>query len=264
PLFSEDKFLLLAPRWSGWGEVGQSVVLAALFLVPLLLIVGLYRFELKLVARRPAALLLLLRGLGLFILWSLAGLQPTIGHVAEAETPSRVLVAVDLSASMNLTDPQRTPAEKAALSQSLNVALDAVDGFSRKEIAGLLLAEDRLNLLGQLKSHHQLDLVGFHESLVDGSDQSLAWLLGPADKPLLSTATNLNLPLQRALQPSGKQNGKLVGMVVLTDGQHNQGPPPLQQAKEFANQGIPIFPIGLGSRQPPVDLAVLDVQSPKQ
>jgi hypothetical protein len=175
-----------------------------------------------------------------------------------------VLVAVDLSASMNLADPQRTQAEKAALSRSLNLPEAAVDQVSRKEIARLLLSEERLDLLGRLQSQHRVELVGFHESVVDGADQFLPAPLQPADKSSAGTATNLNLPLQRALEPSGKHGGKLLGVVMLTDGQHNHGPPPLQQAKELAKQGIAVFPIGIGSRQSPIDVAVVDLQAPKQ
>ncbi len=264
PLSADDSFLLLAPRWSGWGDIGQTAALAALLLLPLLLIVGLYRYELKLVSRKAATLLVMLRGLGLLLLWSLAGLQPTIGHVDQEETPSRVLVAVDLSASMNLADQQRTPAEKRKLADALQLAPDAVDQLSRKEIARRLLDETHLNLLGRLKSQHHVELVGFQQALAESSEQSLAALFGPTEKLAGAAATNLGLPLQRALQPAGKPSGKLLGVVVLTDGQHNQGPPPLEQAKELARQQIPIFPIGLGSRQPPIDLAVLDLQAPKQ
>ena len=38
-----------------------------------------------------------LRGLGLLLLWSLAGLQPTIAQVESEESTSRVLVAVDIN-----------------------------------------------------------------------------------------------------------------------------------------------------------------------
>ena len=134
-LASEDSFLFLAPRWSGWGEFGQVAALAALLLAPLVLIVGLYRYEMKLIARRSAGLLLLLRSLGLVSIWSVAGLQPTVAHTQREEMPSRVLVAVDLSASMDLTDPQRTWAEKVRLAQALQLASDATPWARWLEVA---------------------------------------------------------------------------------------------------------------------------------
>lgn len=266
PLFTEDSFLLLAPRWSGWGDAGQTVALIALLLIPLLLIAGLYRYEMKLVARGAATLLVLLRILGLLLLWGLAGLQPTVAHVEHEDSPSRVLVAVDLSTSMNLADPQRTWAEKQQLAKALHLGADAaqLDQLTRKEIVRRLLEDDRLGFLARLKAQHHVELVGFDQSLADGTASSPAALFQPADKSAPSANTNLNLPLQRALQPGNQQPGKLLGVVILTDGQHNQGPPPLELAKELARQQIPIFTVAIGSKQPPIDVAVIDVQAPKQ
>jgi len=265
-LASEDSFLLLAPRWSGWGDVGQAVALAGLLLVPLVLIIALYRYEMKLIARRSAATLLLLRVLGLLVLWGLAGLQPTIAQVEHEETPSRLVLAVDLSASMDLADPQRTEAEKLRLAQALQLTPDgeAVARLTRKEIARRLTESAPADLLARLKKQHHLETVGFHQNLIDGSDESLAALFQPSEDPASGQGTNVSLPLQRALQANSRQTGKLLGIVLLTDGQHNQGPSPLEIAKELTRQQIPVYPIAIGSRQPPIDLAVLDVQAPKQ
>lgn len=296
PLFTDDSFLLLAPRWSGWGDAGQTAALVALLLAPLLLIAGLYRYEMKLVSRGAATVLLCLRGLGLALLWGLAGLQPTVARVEHEDSPSRVLVAVDLSASMRLGDPQRTWSEKLRLAQVWPMAsvdapfteaqirewlelaergdalprdplLDAlgrtVDVQSRHDIALRLLVDPHVDLLGRLKKQHHVELVGFHQTLLEGSGPSLFAPLDP--KNLKDTsATNLKLPLQRGAQSDGRQPGKLLGVVILTDGQHNHGPPPLEGAKELARQQVPIFPVAIGSKQPPIDVAVIDVQAPRQ
>lgn len=262
----EDSFLLLAPRWSGWGELGQTAALAGLLLVPLVLILALYRYEMKLVPRRSAATLLLLRVAGLFVLWGLAGLQPTIAQVEHEETPSRVVLAVDLSASMDLADPQRTEAEKLRLAQALRLAPDgeAVDRLTRKEIARRLLESAPADLLARLKKQHHVEALGFHQNPIDGADESLAGLFQPSENSASGQGTNVSLPLQRALQTNNRQAGKLLGVILLTDGQHNQGPSPLEIAKELTRQQIPVYPIAIGSKQPPIDLAVLDVQAPKQ
>ncbi|MCI0684565.1 MAG: hypothetical protein L0Y71_20830 [Gemmataceae bacterium] len=290
PLFNDGSFLLLAPRWSGWGDAAQAAALIALLLGPLLLIASLYRYEIKLVPRGAAALLLSLRGLGLLLLWGLAGLQPTIARVEHEDSPSRVLVAVDLSGSMNLADPQQTWPEKLLLAKALRLASDTqlerwlqaadqqtpprepgldavaktVDQLSRKDIARRLLDDDELQVLGRLKAQHHVELVGFHQAVADAAASSVAALFRSADKSEPPASTDLNLPLQRGLQPAAQQTGKLLGVVVVTDGRHNQGPPPLEQAQELARRQIPIFPVAIGSKQPPVDLAVMDVQAPRQ
>jgi hypothetical protein len=220
----------------------------------------------KLAARRSALTLLLLRVAGLVVLWGLAGLQPTIAQVEHDETPSRVVLAVDLSASMDLADPQRTGAEKLKLAQALRLAPDgeAVDRLTRKEIARRFLESAPVDLLARLKKQHHVETVGFHQNVIDGSDESLAAFFQPPQNSANVQGTNISLPLQRVLQANSRQSGKLLGVVLLTDGQHNQGPPPLEIARDLARQQIPVYPIALGSRQPPIDLAVLDVQAPKQ
>lgn len=288
---SDEMFLLLAPRWSGWGDAAQTIALVTLFLAPLALMLGLYRYELKLVSRRAAASLLLLRVVAVLVLWCLVGLQPTLAHVECKETPSRLLVAIDLSASMDLADPQRTWLEKLRLARALQLhddkealerwlklAEDAelpkdgslvalgnqVDRLPRKEIARHLLQESHRNLLGRLQREHHVDVSGFHEAIRDGNPAALADLLAPPDKSAGTPGTNLTLPFSRAIQPGSTSQGKLLGVIVLTDGQHNLGPAPLVTAKELAAQNVPVYAIGLGSKVPPIDLAVLDVQAPKQ
>jgi hypothetical protein len=68
PLGAEDRTLLLAPSWSGWGPAAQGVALALSLVVPLLLIVLLYRWELRLVSRRAGIALLMFRLLGLAVI----------------------------------------------------------------------------------------------------------------------------------------------------------------------------------------------------
>src|SRR5437868_98655 len=99
-----DAFFILSPRWPELGTLGQIGLLALLLLVPFGLIVWLYRYELRLVTGLPAAGLLALRSLILLVIWVAIGLQPHFAEVRVDERPSRVRVAVDLSASMDVAD----------------------------------------------------------------------------------------------------------------------------------------------------------------
>ena len=58
------------------------------------------------------------------------------------------------------------------------------------------------------------------------------------------------------------ETGQRTAVILVSDGQHNSGPSPLQIAKLLGQQGIPIYPIGMGSRREPPDLAILDLQYP--
>jgi hypothetical protein len=288
PLGGEDRTLLLAPSWHGWGPAAQGIALVLSFLLPLVLIVMLYRWELRLVSRRAGIALLMFRLLGLTLIWSLAALQPTVAHVHVEETPSRVLVAVDLSGSMAMADPQRSWTEKLQLAQALRLheshGIDAgklaafvaaaehdkspaaefsnlgqsIDALKRRDIAQRLLTKGPANLLQRLGERHHVEVVGFHQALVDVAEPAALF------EAETGTATNLSLPLQRALEQRSGSAGKLLGVLLLTDGQHNEGAVPAVPAKLLREQDVPIYPIALGSRTPPTDIAVTAVQAPAQ
>ncbi|MCS7047547.1 MAG: VWA domain-containing protein, partial [Gemmataceae bacterium] len=264
PLHADDMVLTLAPPWPGWGLAAQVAVLAVMGLLPLALIVGLYRYELRLVARLTASLLLGLRSCGLLILWVLAGLHPVVGYVERHETPSRVLVAVDCSSSMAMADPQRTEAEQTALANVLGVEPAAAPRLTRHEIARRLLDDDGLQLLARLRQRHRVELVGFHETLWEVNAETAKGLTPATDPMGGAAATNLGLPLRRALQEAAAPSSQLLGIVLLSDGQHNQGPPPVEWLSEMRRRDLPIYAIGIGSQVPPADLAVVDLQAPRQ
>jgi hypothetical protein len=168
--------LLLSPRWGELHGPAQVLILL-LFLVPPLLVLGLYRYELRLVQRGVAGLLLSLRLLALGFLLLLVGLQPIIERSRTEELPGRVIIAVDRSASMDVRDEK--------------------DGATRADQARKLLADDERGLLRLLETRHRVELVGFARD---------AWelprsALGQPEKAGPATAvTDLRSPLNRALE----------------------------------------------------------------
>src|SRR5947209_580618 len=111
PLPGTENVLQLSPRGSElWSW--QAAVLVLLAVVPVALILWLYRYELKLVSRWTARSLVALRLVVIALLWFLVCLQPTLARSPSTDLPGRVLLAVDLSDSMSVTDPQRPPVEK--------------------------------------------------------------------------------------------------------------------------------------------------------
>src|SRR5207248_2945470 len=96
--------------------------------VPLGLVFWLYRYEMKLVARSTARVLLALRVLALTLLVLLVGLQPVYARTAQEEMPGRVILTIDVSDSMHVPDPQRDPVDKLRLARALKVAGDLASG----------------------------------------------------------------------------------------------------------------------------------------
>ena len=121
PLPFTDSSLLFTPLWSEWplaAKAGAGLVCV----VPYLLVIWLYRYELKLVRRSAACGLLSLRLLLLLVLLCVVTLQPILAHDRTQYQPGHILVAVDRSESMNVADSQRPAADKLRLARSLKAA----------------------------------------------------------------------------------------------------------------------------------------------
>ncbi len=258
PLLSEETFLLLVPRFN-------PVALALLLLLPLALLGWLYRYELQLLSRFGAACLLLLRLTVLLLLWLVAGLQPSVARYHVRELPSRVLIAVDASASMDVRDLQRTAVEKMDLAQALrpqagshDVVAERVDALSRLDIVHEILAPSGRGWLERVAKNHQVELLSFDKEVSETT--WLEDLFNTRREKNKALATDLNLPLARALEPARANQGEILGVVLFTDGQHNFGPGPLARAKELGDRKVPIFPVLIGATKPPTDIAVVEVK----
>ncbi len=234
--------ILLTPQWAWLNPTLQAVLLAVLVLLPLVLVLWLYRYEMQLIARSTAIGLLCLRVAVLTLLLLLVCLQPIYGRTFTEELPGYVLVAVDRSASMEIADRQDEP--------------------TRSQVARRTLSREDTGLLPALTAKHEVELLGFHREAWELEPVQLDELFRPSTDPSAAAFTDLRLPLTRALERSGSGQGKVLGIVLLTDGQHNTGDSPTTKARELGERGLPIYPIALGSRQPPPDAAMVSVQAP--
>ena len=164
----------------------------------------------------------------------LVAFQPVLTHVSTDVPPSRVRVAVDTSSSMDVAD----------------------DGsVARKETARRILAADGLRLVERLQERHAVEIIAFDEARRELDAAALGRT--PADAAGPVRATDLRQALRLSDTAGG---GPLVGLILLTDGRHTVGPPPVALAKEWAAAGVPIYPVLIGPKRPPPDLVVLDVK----
>ena len=276
--------------------------------VPIALVLWLYRYEAKLVRTKTALTLLGLRLAALCLLLFLGLLQPIIVRHTRQELPGRVVVAVDRSDSMNVTDPQRPAVEKLRLARMFKLAGDicpaeqldawikqyeekggirpvAPDEFPDDPSRRRQLAEERCKLHDEICSvadeltrlqiaqrvldggllktigdRHQVELVGFTQEAWDLKPDQTEQLFGK--RPTAAQGTNLRLPLARSLERNGTDQGKILGIVLVTDGQHNWGQPPIAKARELGEHGLPVFPLALGAKQGPPAIAVAHVEAP--
>lgn len=302
-----DWSLQLLPRFAGLGSPGQELALALLGLVPLGLLLWLYRQELRLVARAAASVLLLARLSVVALLWFVVAWQPTLAHSAIEELPSRVLIALDQSRSMDVADPQRSPLDRLRLAQALRLfptsdlpvetlvadwirhyqagateqppawstgtvgsieqrkqlheqICQQVNRLTRGEISRLLLTAADTNRLQRLGQKHRLEILGFAQQTQILTAQQLA-KPGPAAG---TDGTDLSGPLRRTLERSATADGKILGVLLFSDGRHNQGEAPEVVADELGRRHIPIFPVMAAGPGTPPDITLLSVQAPPQ
>src|SRR5438105_4986828 len=102
PFFWPDSSILLNAPWAELPPLVRYGLVALLVVVPLALLILLYTYELRLIPRFTALLLLGLRlcvyGLVLFLVCA----QPTYARDTRYTLPGRVVVVIDRSASMDV------------------------------------------------------------------------------------------------------------------------------------------------------------------
>jgi hypothetical protein len=145
-----------------------------------------------------------------------------------------------------------------------------IDAMTRARMADQLLKGSG-RLLQTLRGRHHVESLGFAQEVWDtpeegrekkDDDREMRDNSSPLDSARLTGFTDLNQPLEQALKRSGAGQGRIAGVVLLSDGQHNRGPAPVLKAEELKKWRIPIFPIALGDPKPPPDIALTKIEAP--
>ncbi len=208
----------------------------------------LYRRELKFVGSRFAQVPALLRSLAVFILViALAG--PVLRHVTTLRQLGRVIIAVDSSASMQLTDGTEDAKSKSRFHRAEDLLLKGTTPLLKK------LAETQDVELVALRGNNTQRLWWHRQNGKDTSGELPTAFELPATTPI----TNLDQTLRAALGPATTGTA----LVVLTDGQHNTTGSPEEFSTAVKASGTSIFTVGFGSEVPPPDLSLLDVSAPE-
>ncbi len=245
--------LILAGAGAGW-------LWLALGVAALTLLVVLYRDERRLVSRRTGLSLLALR-LAAAASLVVALFEPIAERSYRETVRGRVIVGVDLSESMATTDPGRSAEEAAKLGEALGISPIQAGKLSRREVARRLLQGDWLR---RLAADHDVELIGFaREATVGYTPSSMSALLAkpsPPDDPA-TQVTDWRPVLDRALENS--DGAPVLGVVLLTDGRQNADGPS-DATDRLAARGVPVFPVLIGSTDPPHDAAIASVKAPER
>ncbi|WZO98412.1 hypothetical protein EP7_005473 [Isosphaeraceae bacterium EP7] len=231
-----------APTAWTWG-------LAALALIGL--VWAFSRQELRLVGGRAARASMALRMLAALLL-AAALFEPVLERTTRETRPGRVIVAVDVSASMETIDRRRPDAERQALARTLGQIDPAT--IPRREIARRLLDGP----LAPLAREHTVEFESFALRTRPASPDAFARPLPPDDPERLATDWSGVLADALADHPSSPPADALV---LLTDGRRNL--PEGDLPARLAGRKIPVYPVLVGSTIPPLDVAVAALRAPE-
>ncbi|MGZ3389840.1 MAG: vWA domain-containing protein, partial [Isosphaeraceae bacterium] len=188
-------------------------------------------------------LILITAGLG-FVAWRRSGYSRSMGLL---ELLRLALVAI---AAAMLNQPEWIEEYRPEEKPSVAVLWDASPSMETRDV----VARGKSSSSPQSRREAVAPLAG-----------SASWLklrermnvvVQPFSPPQPGRGTDLHEPLARALEKI--QN--LRGIVLASDGDWNEGPPPVQAAARLRIKGVPVFTVAAGSssRLPDVELIGLD------
>jgi hypothetical protein len=274
PRDEEEFVYTFADAPGGWYAV------AGLALVVLLIwtVIWLYRREGRMgstMGRRTA--LAVIRSaviLALAIIW----LEPVCVRYLHRWIDSYVLVLVDTSSSMDLTDTYRE--EEAAKHVKAALSLDVLEPIRRQDVAERLLTGDGNRLLNELAAHNRVKLYSFsdepelvatirrqseHETQVESGDENPQRLVRASDATCRfvakGSATNLERAVRRSVESLG--HAPIAAVVVLSDGGINQGEDVEGIARYARDRNLPIHVVGIGDPSPPRNVRVAELLAPE-
>lgn len=245
-----------------------------------------YRRETHALAQPHAWVLPLLRAAAVWLtLLMLAG--PVLQHRRVTGNIPRVDIYLDASGSMLASDGAAEPSDSSLPSGTLEQSPIRRSPTRLQRASQLVLGSGaQRSWLQAAQATHDIAL-----HVLVGNDSRLLWD-SRSDLPLPDSLeldalgaplTNLADPIaagvlgpesaqenQADQDAAGKPNadsaslggGPRRAVVLLSDGQHNFGPPPLPLAQRLGDAAVPLYAIGVGSEREPKDVAVLGVEAP--
>ena len=158
-------------------------------------------------------------------------------------------------------DPERRARLAERRKQNLEQAMQDASQIPRKEIARRLLTLTSPPLLPALEKLGKVQIVVFGGKSQGTSPDLLPQAVAAPPASLQTSSSDLSQPLNAAL--SGNEGESLLGVVVLTDGRDNGGHDPTGVASRLGSNQAPLFPVLLGSRLRPKDLAIGSLDYPQ-
>lgn len=152
-------------------------------------------------------------------------------------------------------------AELAALrKQNVEEVIEAVRSMPRRQIAQRLLTGTQTPLLERLREIGEVEVRMFASRSEAIDESALGELLEQNADTLLPGSTDIT---ESTLKTKSTRMSKVIGTVVLTDGQHNAGRDPVEAAGRLGTLGTPVIPVMIGSQERPRDLSIISLDYPQ-
>jgi hypothetical protein len=271
-------------------QSGADLVLPIAVLLLLLLAVrSMYRRDAAELPRWLSWLLTLLRAAafaGLLLFY----LQPQWRSERQVVHPSRVVLLIDTSMSMNRDDAE-PPAgsRRAAAATSAGAAAPAAGRVTR--LAQVAAGLDDTDFLAALRKTHDVALFSFNNALdrdravelkkipAGATDPNSPLPLGEGQgvRAEATTADTPPPPWRKLLVPAGtetrlgealeqligqERNSPISGVVLVSDGGQNAGASPEAAVESAREARIPVFTVGVGSERKPRSVRIYDFKVP--
>lgn len=166
--------------------------------------------------------------------------------------------------------------------ESIEAALTLFDETSRWRRAELALNEAGDNVIRMLREKHNVEvfflsgedavLQNQSDTVTDSKYDESQYEADVSDTTVsqefkgvtdLSSGVTASQRGAAAAEPQTSQPGdQQTAIVLITDGQHNSGPSPIQTARILGSQGVSWFCVSVGASDEAQDLAVLDLDYP--
>ncbi|MEZ6127100.1 MAG: VWA domain-containing protein [Planctomycetaceae bacterium] len=285
-----------SPSFSGLNSSVWTLSVVVAIIVALAMFVLLRRYEATLVRPAVGRTLFVLR-LMVLVLLLLTLLKPVLTKSSNIENQQRLVVAFDVSESMDTADQHASPAEMLRWAQALGMlgnsdtrelldqwvaawengdqpdftsdvgrrqvdeVFDEIRRMPRTEFVRRLLQSQPNHLLEQLSKERVIDLrvFGTHQQSIE--DRQLSELLNGDREELRPGGTDVVHVLTRAI---GEEHSNTIqGIVLLTDGRQTVTADAATEAARLKALGIPVYCVPIGSRLSPRDLSIASVQVPQ-